>query len=195
MLYRKFSVRPINNPPSNLFADCLNYCHLVDLGFIGCKYTWTNKRQYCCNVLERLDGILATYDWLNLFPEASVRHLPRTHPHHNPLLLSFHSQHTPTNKPFRFKTIWTSHPEFIHIFFHNWHRPSNLLETIDSFTKYVSEWNKTTFGKLFHRKKYTLARLDGIQSGLNYPTSRFLQNLETNLLQDYNAILRQEEEF
>lgn len=28
----------------NLFWNCVNHCKLVDLGFKGSKYTWTNKR-------------------------------------------------------------------------------------------------------------------------------------------------------
>ncbi|XP_019244264.1 PREDICTED: uncharacterized protein LOC109224131 [Nicotiana attenuata] len=99
----KFGGRPISNPRSSRFADYLNYCQLVDLAYTGSKYTWTNKRHYGSNILERLDRILANYDWITLFPEASVRHLPRTHSDHNPLLLTFHSPYPQQINPFVLK--------------------------------------------------------------------------------------------
>lgn len=78
---------------------------------------------------------------------------------------------------------------------HSRHRPDTLLEAIETFTKDVSKWNRNSFGNLFHQKKHLLARLDGIQSSPNYPTSRFLQNLENIVLKEYNVVLHLEEEF
>lgn len=33
----------LNNTRSDLMLKCFNYCQLVDLGFRGSRYTWTNK--------------------------------------------------------------------------------------------------------------------------------------------------------
>lgn len=40
----KLGGRNINSNCAKLFWQCLNQCSMVDLGFKGSKYTWTNKR-------------------------------------------------------------------------------------------------------------------------------------------------------
>jgi hypothetical protein len=42
-----------------LFRDCLEDCNLLDLGFIGPKFTWTNKKSGDKNVKVRLDRAVA----------------------------------------------------------------------------------------------------------------------------------------
>lgn len=37
--------------------------------------------------MKRLDEVLANDVWVNIFPKASVVHLPETHSDHNPILL------------------------------------------------------------------------------------------------------------
>lgn len=39
----KYMGNPINNSRCDQFIQCLNYCNLLDLGFRGSRYTWTNK--------------------------------------------------------------------------------------------------------------------------------------------------------
>lgn len=59
----------------------------------------------------------------------------------------------------------------------------------------MSAWNRSTFGNIFRKKRNLLARLKGIQSSNVYPTSSFLQQLEKDLIGQYNDILKLEEEF
>ena len=55
----------------------MNECKLLDLGFSGPKYTWTNKRDVSNLIKQRLDrGWANTKRKLN-FPEAVISHLPR----------------------------------------------------------------------------------------------------------------------
>lgn len=58
----KFGGNPVNNTRIDAFAQCLNYCNLIDLGYKGSKFTWTNKRRNGSTILERLDRFLANYD-------------------------------------------------------------------------------------------------------------------------------------
>lgn len=80
----KFGGLPISNNRVDKFMNCLNYCKLIDLGFHGSRFTWTNKRRHGNTILERLDRFLANYEWLNLYPDAVVKHLPRTFSDHCP---------------------------------------------------------------------------------------------------------------
>ncbi|KAL6204037.1 hypothetical protein ACLB2K_021307 [Fragaria x ananassa] len=76
---------------------------LVDLGFQGPEFTWTDKR-----VRERLDRSFCTDAWRIMFLEAFVQHLPRMKSDHCPLLLQlfFNVVSLGINKPFRFQAMW-----------------------------------------------------------------------------------------
>lgn len=69
------------------FANWISSCNLIDLGFSGPRFTWSNLRPGLGHVKERLDRALSNADWRLLFPEAIVQHLPRTYSDHCPLLV------------------------------------------------------------------------------------------------------------
>lgn len=91
----KFGGCSLNNNRADMLFNCLNYCQLIDLGFSGSKYTWINKRKRGALILKRLDRIVA-----NIYPEAHVSHLPRTHSDHCSLLLTFHNNRPSTKDVF-----------------------------------------------------------------------------------------------
>lgn len=79
----------------------------MDLDFKGCKYTWSNHQKVSSNrIIERLDKLLANEKWVDLFPMASVIHLPKTHSDHNPTLLELIPKpYNPLPKPFRLENF------------------------------------------------------------------------------------------
>ncbi|XP_070027616.1 uncharacterized protein [Nicotiana sylvestris] len=191
----RFGGLPINNRRTDNFANFINTCKLVDLGFQGSRYTWTNKRRHGYTILERLDRFLANYDWLNLYPEDLVNHLPRTYSDHCPLLITLELPTTIHHNIFRFETMWASHPHFQQLVHNIWSDDQLLFETIRNFQVVATRWNKQTFGNIFQQKRRILARLGGIQASVHYLTGQFLQNLEIQLNLDYNNLLRVDEEF
>jgi exonuclease III len=60
---------------------------MVDLGYKGPTYTWTNKPHSATTMHVRLDKVLAMPTWCNLYPEAYVNHIHRLHSDHAPILL------------------------------------------------------------------------------------------------------------
>ena len=56
------------------FKGCLDKCGLVDLGFIGKKFTWCNGRDGVSRTKLRLDRMVANEEWLKRFPNARVFH-------------------------------------------------------------------------------------------------------------------------
>ena len=57
------------------FRELLNVCGLLDLGFIGQRYTWCNGRFGDQRTLLRLDRMVANNGWRAKFPETKVYHV------------------------------------------------------------------------------------------------------------------------
>lgn len=51
----------------NGFSEVISDCNLIDLGYIGDKFTWERARGTDKWVLERLDRGLATKEWREFF--------------------------------------------------------------------------------------------------------------------------------
>lgn len=63
------------------------HCSLVNLGYSGCPFTWSNMRVGAANIKERLDRGLGNQAFLHKFPTVMVTHLPPTRSDHHPILL------------------------------------------------------------------------------------------------------------
>ena len=100
----KFGGRGVSVNRSLAFKDCLEGSNMVDMGFVGPKYTWTNKRDISNLILERIDRFFMNPDWCVLYLDAKVTHLPHCHSDHCPVLMeAFHVSPQASNKPFRFQ--------------------------------------------------------------------------------------------
>ncbi|KAK9991116.1 hypothetical protein SO802_026101 [Lithocarpus litseifolius] len=194
--HESFSSSPPCHRRISLFNDFISSCNLIDLGFNGPRFTWSNKRETGL-VMKRLDRFLATSQWKTLFEETNVLHLPKTSSDHCPVLVN--TNPLPFNfgkRPFRLKTIWFSDPSFPSLSQKSWQtHPNDIALTIRDFTERATSWNRNIFGNIFHKKKGILARLNNIQKAQCNGNSASLSNLEKNLTADYHQIFRLEEEF
>lgn len=78
---------------------------MVDLGFSGPKFTWSNKRSGATLILECLDRGIANGDWRILFPRATISHGTRIASDHSHLLLDTFGDQNLGPRPFRFETF------------------------------------------------------------------------------------------
>lgn len=62
-------------------------CKLLDLGFSGPKFTWSNMCKGIANVQEWIDQALFNQEWFLLFSNCEVLHLPQSRSDHPPLYL------------------------------------------------------------------------------------------------------------
>ncbi|KAL3623080.1 hypothetical protein CASFOL_031896 [Castilleja foliolosa] len=84
----------------------LNDNGMIDLGFTGYPFTWSNKRKGLHNIQQRLDRGVGNDDWITLYPLAIVKHLTPVASDHSPILISTSSEPIlPT--PFKFEEMWT----------------------------------------------------------------------------------------
>ncbi|KAK3218312.1 hypothetical protein Dsin_012282 [Dipteronia sinensis] len=69
------------------FRKALNYCGLEDLGFLGPQFTWSNRRNDNQLIQEWLDRGVSTFNWNQMFPFSSVKHLDLWPSDHRSLLI------------------------------------------------------------------------------------------------------------
>ena len=94
------------------FWEALADCSLLDMGFRGPLFTWSNKRENEALVRARLDRGVSTSAWMLLFPATTISHLVVASSDHMGLLLD--TTGVPTRYPiirrrqkqFRFEKAW-----------------------------------------------------------------------------------------
>ncbi|KAI3943573.1 hypothetical protein MKW92_024752, partial [Papaver armeniacum] len=59
----KFGGVPVLNSNISFFTDFIHQNHLIDLGYKGPAYTWTNGRGFDNLIRQRLDRVLANPEW------------------------------------------------------------------------------------------------------------------------------------
>jgi hypothetical protein len=119
----KFGGRPYACSSNDLFRDFLNSHGLVDLGFSGSPFTWSNHRHDRHLIRERLNRSVASTQWIHLFPLFSVWHLPAQASDHNAMLLNTSSSNSHLPTPFRFEEFWTKDPSCTEVIASAW-RPN-----------------------------------------------------------------------
>lgn len=82
------------------FKSCMDDCNLMDFGFEGPRFTWTNKRENGHLIFEPLDRALCTPDQCEHYPESTIYHLPRTRSDHAPILFHLDLDHHAKKKLF-----------------------------------------------------------------------------------------------
>ena len=142
---------------------------MVDMGFSGSRYTWTNKRDINNLILERIDRFFMNPKWCVLYPDAKVTHLLRCHSNHCLVLMeAFPARAIFLNRPFRFQEFWLSDMSFPNIVSKAWSSNKNLAESIENFSKEATLWNRNHFGNIHQKKRRIMARIYGAQK--HYPT-------------------------
>ncbi|XP_074299355.1 uncharacterized protein LOC141630432 [Silene latifolia] len=96
---------------------------LVDLSFFGPRFTWMNSRLHSATILERLDRAYANQDWCQLFPNASITHLPILVSDHAPIILSLFPETSSRRRPYRIDNWCLACPEVQQIVKEAWNTP------------------------------------------------------------------------
>ncbi|KAF9589899.1 hypothetical protein IFM89_029262 [Coptis chinensis] len=173
---------------------------LLDLGFKGSPFTWSNKRVATDNIQKRLDRALSNSECHLLFPNATLHHLPAIESDHCPILLNTHPTSLSTATPFKFHHMWIDHPDYSDIISMAWHRvPLTLHPSLHSVSKHLAStkkalkiWNQSTFGNIFHQLSLLNNKIACIQSKA---PSKENVNLEHKALSDLDHLLASEEKF
>lgn len=125
---------PVSSHQTQLLWDALEGCQLLDMGFSGPKFTWSNNRIGRTRIRERIDRAFCNAGWQNRFQHHGVRHLPRLSSDHHPILIAPPQAVRPasTLSPFRMLEMWYRHPTFEPLLQHIWCRDDQHLQEIFS---------------------------------------------------------------
>lgn len=119
------------------FREAVRVCDFREVRFEGHPFTWTNNRADDDNIQERLDRVLVTESWFDMFPCSMVEHLPRRRSDHAPLKIAIQGQvrvsrsKKKRRRSFRFEKAWLREDECNNIVTEAW----NLCEQSDVSTK------------------------------------------------------------
>ncbi|GAV70297.1 hypothetical protein CFOL_v3_13795 [Cephalotus follicularis] len=135
---------------------------MVDLGFVGPKFSWSNLQSLSRLIMERLDRALANTNWKVLFPNNMVSNLSRMSSNHCPILMDTNSKDSPPPRRFRFESMWLSHSNFQTVVSSSW-GPFNdsPVQAIQACANALSSWNRNVFGNLFKKKRHIQTRIKG----------------------------------
>ncbi|KAJ4749124.1 DNAse I-like superfamily protein [Rhynchospora pubera] len=165
---------------------------LMDLGYHGAAYTWSNKRQPHSIILQRLDRALATVPWCNAFPAAKLFHLPKANSDHCPILLSLEPDKKKVKRSFKFENWWLYREGFKEICEN---AIGNGEQSWDSVTKRlkkeVQKWVRTVRSP---QTELTELEQQLVQIQMAQPTqSNF--NVDQQLQEEYNSRLLEVEAY
>lgn len=102
------------------FQDFVFDNRLMDLGFKGSLYTWTNNQQGSDLIMERLDRGLCNVCWRELHQKAIVKHMEFIGSDHYPLLVCLNPCDKRTPWVFKFESMWVGHERYKDVVKDNW---------------------------------------------------------------------------
>ncbi|CAL1388052.1 unnamed protein product [Linum trigynum] len=178
-----------------IFNDRINGADLVDLGYSGPNFTWTRGENSDTYRASRIDRSLCNIQWNSVFPNTTVRHLPRLNSDHNPILTSFalQGQSPHSSRSFKFEAAWLTHKDFLNTIAGTWDSTRPLPSALHSLSIALQDWNRDTFGNVQQRKRRLLGRIHGVERHLSRSFSPGLAKLHSKLEAELDSVLEQEE--
>ncbi|KAL5703663.1 hypothetical protein ACHQM5_022190 [Ranunculus cassubicifolius] len=155
------------------FNDLIQELGLFDLGFTGPKFTWCNNRSVGNQILERLDRVLGSEDWVKLFPTCVVKSLSNASSDHLVLTVSLNQKEEGGPKPFRFFDMWLKKKSCKEVIAKAWKSRTEggldevVKEKMDQTRKHLRIWNKKEFGNIFFEKRKIERELNTLLEDMN----------------------------
>ncbi|GMN35437.1 hypothetical protein TIFTF001_048454 [Ficus carica] len=141
-----------------LFRETLDLCDLVDMGYVGPKLTWDNRRSGSANIQVRLDRFVANTSWRLKYRRANVVVLDFWGSDHRALLLqtmpSRKKEYKRKSGGFRFEPLWAKNeecPRIVEELWQNLHfdgSPNRLASGLTSCAGTLRRWGLRKFGNI-----------------------------------------------
>lgn len=133
------------------FRKALDECRLLDLGFERNKFTWSNKFPNGGMVWERLDRVVSTTKWFDLFPAIKVQTLVCVTSNHNLIIILSDGFCVKPQKPWRFEQMWLKNASCHDIVIGTWGMATlgspmeEVIKKINACKRSSMQWSKHSF--------------------------------------------------
>ncbi|CAM8905994.1 unnamed protein product [Rhodiola kirilowii] len=177
------------------FRRVLDDCDLVDLGFVGYPFTYSNRRKGDAEVRARLDRAVATVDWRRLFPRVSVRHVQLHASDHQLLVLDTENKCIMRKQRlFRFEVMWFDHPDFAGMMNEFWDktedRSGRWSLNLRRCKERLKDWNRSSFGNVQKRIEHLKRELEVIRTKVR---NQETMEMERCIIEELDRWLAREE--
>lgn len=141
-----------------VFNSLMHFYELREIVMSGGMFTWSNNQEV--PTLEKLDRILVTKEWEDIFPQASVSRLPREMSDHSPLIVSTGKKGSLPFIQFKFELGWLKNLEFFPLVEKIWRKPCRAKSALDKiqqklklFKQFFKGWGFNLQGELRKKRK------------------------------------------
>jgi len=110
----------INRAMMGRFCRFVNEFELKEIPLLGRRYTWSNERD--SPTLVKLDRVLCTNSWEDIYMESVLQSLASEMSDHCPLILGLR-EGILGKKRFHFESFWTRLDGFLEAVQHSWDEP------------------------------------------------------------------------
>lgn len=150
-----------------IFQSALSYCGLLEVNFVGYRFTWSNRHEGDAHTEIRLDRATTTQGWHDQFPAAKVHHLYTRNSDHMSILLKLvgveRRRYGQNRKRFRFEAMWLKASDCNQVVSDLWEANGDLLANLYSCRIGLAKWDKEKFGSVKEKVKKYKAELVNLQ--------------------------------
>ncbi|XP_074306517.1 uncharacterized protein LOC141641766 [Silene latifolia] len=180
----------------NNFRDAVDECGLRDIPYEGYAYTFDNGQVGADNRQCRLDRVMVTGTWLDLFPYSKLFHLDREWSDHSPICVHItrvRSEEDKRMKTFRFEQVWVGEDGCEEAIQRAWlGGDDDIMTTLKRCAAELKEWTGVSIGKVVRDLKRKRERLKRLNEGER--RERDVQERK-KVVKDIANLIKQEETF
>jgi hypothetical protein len=142
----------LNRAMMGRFRRFVNDYELKEIPLLGRRYTWSNERE--APTLVKLDRVLCTTDWEDMFPDCILQSQATQISDHCPLVLGL-TEGGHGKKRFHFESFWTKLPGFHDVVENSWAQEVNatcpterISLKLKRLTKALQSWSQKKVGHI-----------------------------------------------
>ncbi|XP_072058205.1 uncharacterized protein [Arachis hypogaea] len=193
---KKIGLHPKPQSQVKEFRQFVDMNCLMDLDLKGGRFTWFSNPRNVFITREKIDRVLANWEWRALYQQASLTALPAISSDHCPIVLNI-NQIQRREMSFKFEAFWVDHDECENVVRKGWDKWNihgcdwkGITRKMENCKEELKKWSKKTFkraDKEIHKLKDELKKLQ--DSNLTQEKQEMIQLIKENI-----AVLWKQEE-
>ncbi|XP_071923241.1 uncharacterized protein [Coffea arabica] len=187
----KWGGRVTDNGSFQDFKNFINDNQLVDVGYEGKPWTWSNNWYGPGVVKERLDRGLCTLEWSKCYEEANCTHIESQASDHSMLLLETQKDRKQRRKRFQFDKRWLQQSEVDEVVKKAWDIPCTgtrwfkVKEKIKNCRIELLKWSSSKKGNSSEKIKWCKSQIEEIKASNGDNKKQQVQDMKGQLKKAY----------